>query len=57
MSNQQKDDDGDEGTPKEDREAEDSADEKTEEDENERGEGHGNLHRRSDWFQKRHGGG
>ena len=58
MSNQKKEDDLDEGSADESSEAEDSStDNETDHDENKRGEGHGNLKRRSDWFQKRHGGG
>jgi hypothetical protein len=58
MSNQKKEDDLDEGQADESREAENSStDDQTDDDENKRGEGHGNLKRRSDWFQKRHGGG
>jgi hypothetical protein len=58
MSNQKKEDDLDDGQADESGEAEDSStDDQTDGDENKRGEGHGNLKRRSDWFQKRHGGG
>jgi len=56
MSNQQK-EDNDDDAAKETRDGEDkSADDKNGDDENDRPEGQGNLHRRSDWLQKRHGG-
>jgi hypothetical protein len=38
-------------------ESEAGEDKNSSEDETRRGEGHGNLRRRSEWFQKRHGGG
>ena len=58
MNNQPDKDDVEEGQSTEPREGEDrSADDEADNDENKRSEGHGNLHRRSDWFQKRHGGG
>jgi hypothetical protein len=44
--------------PDDAKEKDKSADEELEPDaEHKRGEGHGNLRKRSDWFQKRHGGG
>ena len=58
MGNQKDEDNLDEGQADESAEAEDSStDDQTDEEEKKRGEGHGNLKRRSEWFQKRHGGG
>ena len=58
MTNQRKEDNDDEGTPNEKRDTEGSStDDQNDKDEKDRGEGPGNLKRRSDWFQKRHGGG
>ena len=58
MGNQRNEDEVDEGQSTEPKEGEDrTAEDQTDDDDNKRGEGHGNLHRRSDWFQKRHGGG
>jgi hypothetical protein len=54
----QPDEDTDEDKSTESDDAEDSSSEDQHVDkENHHGEGHGNLKRRSDWFQKRHGGG
>ena len=58
MGKQQDEDKVDEVKPNESGEAKDSSSEdQNGEAEDHRGEGHGNLKRRSDWFQKRHGGG
>lgn len=58
MSNQGKEDKNDEAPKKESHDADDnSSDDQNNDDDKERGEGSGNLRRRSDWFQKRHGGG
>jgi hypothetical protein len=58
MGNQKDEDNLDKAQADESAEAEDSStDDQTDEDEKKRGEGHGNLKRRSEWFQKRHGGG
>ena len=57
MSNQPNEDKDDEGKSTDSRNDEESStDDQNREDEKER-EGPGNLKRRSDWFQKRHGGG
>jgi hypothetical protein len=58
MSNQPNEDKDDDDKSTESRDAEDSSTEKQNDDhEKNRGEAPGNLRRRSDWFQKRHGGG
>jgi hypothetical protein len=58
MSNQRTEDKDEQDAAREPAETEhDSTDEQHGEDDKGHGEGHGNLKRRSDWFQKRHGGG
>jgi hypothetical protein len=58
MGKQPDEDHLDEGKSDESSDAEEHpADDQSDEKENNRGEGHGNLKRRSDWFQKQHGGG
>ncbi len=58
MAKQQNEDRDDEDASKKDRDAEESrTDDQKDDNKSSRGEGPGNLKRRSDWFQKRHGGG
>ena len=57
MGNEKDKDQIDEGKSNRDERAEESSPEKEDVDENDKGEAPGNLKRRSDWFQKRHGGG
>ena len=57
MGNEPDKDQVDEGASNRDESSEESSHEEEDVDENNKGEAPGNLKRRSDWFQKRHGGG